>query len=65
LQYDTAETLQRRVLPVEHEVQIETLQDFANGTVSEFYRETPLVLPEEENILKECKEIAKKLYPNG
>jgi phosphoribosylglycinamide formyltransferase-1 len=65
LPYDTAETLQMRVLPVEHEVQIETLQDFANDTVSEFRRETPLVLPGEEEILKECKEIAKKLYPNG
>jgi len=62
---DTAETLQARVLPIEHEVQIETLQDFANGTVSEFKREKPLVLKGEEKILEECKEIAKKMYPNG
>jgi len=46
-------------------VQIETLQDFANGTVSEFKREKPLVLKGEEKILEECKEIAKKMYPNG
>ena len=65
LPYDTAETLQMRVLPVEHEVQIETLQEFADGKVSEFHRKTPLVLPEEKEILKECKEIAKKMYPNG
>ena len=65
LPYDTAETLQMRTLPVEHEVQIETLQEFANGKVSEFHRKTPLVLPGEEETLKECKEIAKKLYPNG
>jgi hypothetical protein len=46
-------------------MQIEALQDFVNGTVSEFHRKTPLVLPHEEDILKECKEIAKKLYQNG
>lgn len=62
---DTAETLQARVLPVEHEVQIETLQDFANGTVSKFKREITLVFKGEEKILEECKEIAKKMYPNG
>jgi phosphoribosylglycinamide formyltransferase-1 len=65
LPYDTAETLQMRVLPVEHEVQIETLQEFANGKISEYHRENHLILPDEEEILKECKEIAKKLYPNG
>lgn len=62
---DTALTLQKRVLPVEHKVQIEALQDFANGTVSEFHRETPLVLQGEEYILEECKKKAIKLYPNG
>ena len=61
---DTAETLQARVLPVEHEVQIETLQDFANGTVSEFKRENPLILKDEKKILEECKKLAKKMYPN-
>ena len=62
---DTAETLQKRVLPIEHKVQIEALQDFTNNTVSEFHRETPLVLEGEENILEECKKLAIKLYPNG
>lgn len=62
---DTAESLQKRVLPIEHEVQIETLQDFANNTVSEFKRKIPFVLPGEEKILEECKESAKKLYLNG
>ena len=64
-QNDTAETLQARVLPIEHEVQIEALRDFANGTVSEFTREIPLVMPAEESILEECKELAIKLYPHG
>ena len=65
LPYDTAETLQIRTLPAEHEVQIELLQDFENDTVSEFHREHPLVLPGEEEILEECKRIAKEKYPNG
>ena len=62
---DTAESLQTRVLSVEHEIQIETLRDFANGIVKEFYREEPLVRPGEEEILEECKKEAIKMYPNG
>ncbi len=62
---DTPESLQARLLPIEHEVQIEVLQDFVNGTVAEFYREEPLIRESEETILEECKEEAKKLYPNG
>ena len=62
---DTVETLYARTLPIEHQVQIEALQDFVNNTVAEFHRETPLVLPGEEKILEECKELAKKMYPNG
>ncbi len=65
LKYDTAETLSRRVLPVEHEVQIEALKDLSSGNVEIFQRETPLVFPGEEELLEECKEIAKKMYPNG
>jgi phosphoribosylglycinamide formyltransferase-1 len=62
---DTAETLQARVLPVEHEVQIAALQDFINGNVSEFHRDTPLVLKGEEDILEECKKSAIAKYPKG
>jgi len=62
---DTAESLQARVLPVEHEVQIETLRDFASGTVKEFYREEPLVRKGEEEILEECKKLAIEMYPKG
>jgi len=65
LKGDTAESLQARVLPIEHEVQIETLRDFANNTVSEFIREKPLIYKDEEKILEECKELAKKMYPKG
>ncbi|MBI4086028.1 MAG: hypothetical protein HY433_02175 [Candidatus Liptonbacteria bacterium] len=62
---DDAETLRERVLPAEHEVQIETLRDFATWQVKELKRETPLVLPGEEKILDECKAEAIKLYPHG
>lgn len=62
---DTAESLQARVLPVEHEVQIETLRDFVNGTVVEFSREEPLIHAGEEQILEECKKLAIKMYPSG
>lgn len=62
---DTAESLQARVLPVEHEVQIETLQDFANNTVTEFHRDIPLVQKGEESILEECKKIAIEKYLKG
>ena len=65
LDTDTAEILQARVLPMEHSVQIEVLQDFVNNNVKEWHRENPLVLPSEEGILKECKELAIKMYPKG
>lgn len=62
---DTVESLAARLLPVEHEVQIETLKMFANGTVKEIVRSEPLVKPEEYAILNECKQQAIKLYPQG
>jgi len=62
---DTPQTLAARMLPVEHEVQIAALRDFANGTVSEMKREQPLVLSGEEGILAECKKRAIAEYPNG
>jgi phosphoribosylglycinamide formyltransferase-1 len=62
---DNAEDLQARMLPIEHEVQIETLRHFAAGTVPEFLRTEPLVHPEEEGILKECKQAARAMYPEG
>jgi phosphoribosylglycinamide formyltransferase-1 len=65
LENDTPETLQARVLLVEHQVQIETLQQFASGTVQTITRTTPLVLPGEEGILSACKENAIKAYPHG
>jgi phosphoribosylglycinamide formyltransferase 1 len=65
LENDTAETLRERVLPIEHEVQIELLKDFNEGKIKEFKREKPLVLPGEEKILEECKKEAIERYPKG
>lgn len=58
-------SLQERVLPAEHEVQIETLRDFAQGTVKELVREHPLVPPEKELLLAEAKRIVIALFPHG
>ena len=65
LEGDTAESLQHRVLPIEHEVQIELLKDFSEGEVLEFHRDIPLLLEGEEDTLKECKTEAIKIYPKG
>lgn len=65
LENDTPETLQKRVLPVEHKVQIKVLQAFSEGNVPFFVREQPLVFPGEEKILEQAKKLAIKQYPNG
>ncbi len=62
---DSVESLAARVLPVEHEVQIQTLQDFANNSVKEWLRPERLVKPGEEIILERVKAEAKRLYPQG
>lgn len=63
LEHDDTTSLQERVLPQEHELHIEVLDDFANGRVREFVRQTPLVFPGEEAILDQAKRIAKALFP--
>ncbi len=61
---DTA-SIQERLLSAEYETQIETLRDFARGEVKELEREMPLVLPGEEKILEEAKNIGMRLFPKG
>lgn len=58
-------SLQERVLPEEHQVQIKTLEMFANGNVCELKRNEPLVRPGEEKMLAEAKRIACMLFPEG
>lgn len=61
---DDVSDLQRRVLPIEHQVQIQTLSDVVSRTDKEL--ELPdIVLPEEEAILNEAKRTATILFPQG
>ncbi len=62
---DDVPALAERMLPVEYELQIETLRDFATGHDRDTIRLVPLVKAGEEAILEECKKEAKRLYPNG
>ncbi|MFH1866600.1 MAG: formyltransferase family protein [Patescibacteria group bacterium] len=47
---DTAETLAARLLPIEHQLVVETIQLFATGRVEEIVRPVPLIRLEEEQI---------------
>ncbi len=62
---DDPRSLAARLLPLEHETQIATLEDFMNGRVREFVREMPLVRKGEEAILEESKKAAMLLFPQG
>lgn len=59
-------SLQQRLLPVEHQAQIETLELFASGRIRDLpTRTTPLVAPDEELTLQHAKQIARRLFPKG
>ncbi len=62
---DDPSSLRERLLPIEHEVQIEALEDLMNDCIEEFKREMPLVRSGEEGILEEAKKVAGLLFPNG
>ena len=62
---DTPESLQERVLPEEHALQIQVLQEFADGRITTYERNTPLVREDEEEILETCKQQAITNYPKG
>ncbi|MDP2720767.1 MAG: formyltransferase family protein [bacterium] len=64
LQGDDVSSLQERVLPQEHEIQVETLLAFAENRVQEL--DLPdIVLPEEADLLDQARKIATTLYPHG
>ena len=65
LKHDDTGTLQERALPVEHRVQIETLQMFCEGTVCELTRDVPLLPDEAVPVLNMAKHIGITLYPKG
>lgn len=63
---DDTYSLQAKVLPVEHEVQIKALELMARGLVRpRISLDRPLVPPERYELLAECKRIASLLFPNG
>jgi phosphoribosylglycinamide formyltransferase-1 len=62
---DDVQALQERALPLEHETQIEALEDFMRGSVTDLRRDEPLVWPQHANILTEAKNVARLLYPVG
>jgi phosphoribosylglycinamide formyltransferase-1 len=64
---DTPESLQERALPVEHAVQIETLQIIANGMDETIhpYERSKLVHEHEVGVLQAAKTAAIRRYPKG
>ena len=63
---DTVETLQARLLPAEHRVQIDTLRDFTRGDVRPVRRSAGWrVKNRERDILAEAKRRAIAEYPHG
>lgn len=61
---DTVDDLQKRALPIEHQVQVDLLKAVALGAIEATPREV-FVKPGEQVILFLAKEAAKALYPQG
>ncbi len=62
---DTVDDLQQRVLPIEHQVQIDLLKDVARGNINEQTTRTTLVRPGEDLTLSQAKRTGIFLYPHG
>lgn len=63
---DTPDDLQKRVLPIEHELQIQLLSDFINGNIKEKpIPSVPLVWQHQKDTLHLAKKMACLLYPKG
>ena len=62
---DWPKRLQARALPVEHQLQIDMLNQFVTGSLVETAQEHNFMLPGEEKELREARKYARKLYPNG
>ena len=58
-------SLGNELLLLEHSLQIQILQAFADGRVQEIVRDQPLILPGEEEILIEAKRVGRLLFPRG
>lgn len=62
---DDVYSLQQRLLPVEHRLQIEVLELLSRGTAVPLHREKPLVPDDRIGLLEESIRIATLLFPNG
>ncbi len=62
---DSPESLARRVLPYEHELQIEFWKGVSDGVGTEYHRPEHLIHEHEENFLKQAIIYARSAYPNG
>ncbi|MBI4036947.1 hypothetical protein HY385_00800 [Candidatus Daviesbacteria bacterium] len=62
---DAVDDLQQRVLPIEHRVQIDLLNDVATGNIKELTGRGRLVRPEEEQTLLLVKRVARLMFPHG
>lgn len=62
---DDVISLQERVLPVEHALQIRVLKEFTLGIVQVQPRTRRLIQLEQEGLLKEAKKVAGLLFPKG
>jgi phosphoribosylglycinamide formyltransferase-1 len=62
---DDVISLQERVLPIEHQVQIETLRLYSEGQFLQIRQVRPLIASFELRYLDEAKKTAITLWPNG
>lgn len=62
---DDLASLQAKMLPVEHKVQIEVLRRFATNTVEDYKRPDRLILDTELQQLEQAKQTAIALFPKG
>lgn len=62
---DTVDSLQKRVLPFEHQLQIDVLRQIATGTVQELERDDRLIDPWRTGLLDQFKAEAIAAYPHG
>jgi phosphoribosylglycinamide formyltransferase 1 len=62
---ETTDTLYRRVLPLEHQLQITLLKQVVQGDVHEVSDEQTYIRTGEESLLVEARKYARRMYPQG
>jgi len=62
---DTPESVAQRMLPIEHQLQIDFWGEAYEGHVSEVSRDMPLIYDDESDLLQQAIIYARRAYPNG